>query len=388
MTSNHNETQDSPPDDVTSFVRQALLDYPLSALLQVGSTARGYSSADSDYDYMAFYSSPELFRSSSVHNTVAGHRVTIEHHNLDVFFEKSADFRFNLASLRQLQKIRDGREVRAPDPNFANLRRLAKSAHLDRRVLLRVCAEIEAVFPTVSEWNPDLQQQQLILWAELLSTLDLTSRSAVEAYSKPKWLYHALSGSNMTEAIAILNELYQPSFQTAREALDQIMLTSRRLDMTKLTETDQRLLQTALFDSQVMAQEYPLLAFPQLRFTADRMLFFIYGSRAVDFLRRDEPIPEPRLFLPLQIQRKADTSASRSRFRSFLTSVNARMIAEFPRVHPGGMHPGSPGSDNLSAHLLHSYSASCLEYSSRWYIDQWLNTLTTTPSFNIARKSS
>ncbi|MEM1003542.1 MAG: nucleotidyltransferase domain-containing protein, partial [Bacteroidota bacterium] len=95
-------------DQIKDVVDQYLLDHPVVGILLVGSYARGYALESSDIDIMVFYKTSELEVPYSTYDIIyKDYEFTIEHHSHELFIELTADYRFNIGSLRMLLKVRD-----------------------------------------------------------------------------------------------------------------------------------------------------------------------------------------------------------------------------------------------------------------------------------------
>jgi predicted nucleotidyltransferase len=158
--------------DIMDFTNAHLLNYELHGILQVGSSARGYSTPNSDVDLMAFYNTDSQLVSQPIHTTYQGVKVTLEQHDLNNFLLDTLDHRFNIASLRQLHKVRDSVVLQA-DQHLLKLITISQLAYLDELVLLLALKNIAPEWSLIRETNVAHSRHLLIKWSELLSTLDV-----------------------------------------------------------------------------------------------------------------------------------------------------------------------------------------------------------------------
>jgi hypothetical protein len=257
------------PDAVRDWMQEWLRRERPLMLLQVGSTARGYALPGSDYDFMAFFADER--EHTSIDAEAAGIRLTVDGNSLSRFVESAADFRFDLASLRQLHKVRDGIHRIAPAAETDYLLRLAASAHLDRSVVLAQCVRIAQQAGDVTAWPVRAQHQQLIAWTELLGTLVAVSLPGAEAYSKPKWLHRTLAKTGASATLDLLRLLYAPEGADPRALLRGLEEHWARDFETVSPGYGRKMLAAALDDAREAVEHFPEWSFTQLRFTAGRL---------------------------------------------------------------------------------------------------------------------
>jgi hypothetical protein len=370
MSSDGRPPQRQLPGPIEGFLRAQLLPYHLVALIQVGSTARGYGLAGADFDFMAFYEGGDL-RSHPCHDIVDGVQVTLEHHDLDTFIEQIGDYRFNLASLRQLHKVRDGIHHRPVTASFDVLARIADGAHLDRSVLLQACGEVALAWPSLPARPTAFQQQQIISWTELLAMLNATSRAGQEAYSKPKWLYRTLRGTGQEDAILLLDHLYQPSKERAERALEALRTLADTDQLSSLRDTDRRLMATALTDAADIAAEHPDDSLPQMRFAACQYHRLLHGVHPLGLLRRGEALARIEFLTAMSVDAAADPTRLRARFIGFFGGLATELEAEFREIWSTRI-----GSRRLFTHILATYEGvSILPHAVEPRVLEWVAAL-------------
>ncbi len=330
-------------------------DAPLVALLQVGSTARGYALPGSDYDFMAFYATSQSRASAPQHIEVDGARVTVEEHDVDRFLAEAADYRFNLASLRQLHKLRDGRAHSPLQPEFAPLATVAANSHLDRSVVLAHCSAVAQQYGGMAQPETGRLKHALIGWTELLGTLDAVSRPRAEAYSKPKWLYRTLRGAGAGEALTVLDLLYRPSEQKARRALADLEVYVATSKDTTLPDTTRRLLSTALNDAREAVRHFPNESFPQLRFAAAQYVRLTGGHEGRGYDERPGDLDHA-----VASDDGTDFGEAHARFLDYYVSVAVRVVADARAAWTTRI-----GSRRFYTHVLAHYEATeLLPYTS------------------------
>jgi hypothetical protein len=340
------------PDPVREYVGAVLQsDTPLM-LLQVGSTARGYSLPDADYDFMAFFGDER--DSSSVHNSVAGTPVTIDQNSLARFCEDAADYRFNLGSLRQLHKVRDGIHRIQPASGTEQLLSMAHSAHLDRNVLLAQCARIAQQAEGVLTWPGEAQHQQLISWTELLATLAVVSRPGLEAYSKPKWLHRTLERAGQTAALLAIERLYAADEAAARLLL-RVLEEHWVLEFETVTSGRHRkFLSAALADARSAVEHFPRWSFTQLRFAAGQLHRLARQEDPVAILAAGAQIPAP-IATAMRCGAVVTADAAWATFREVYASIAPGVAAAARQDWVTGI-----GSRRFYTHLLAFYDAADL----------------------------
>ena len=114
----------------------------------------------------------------------------------------------NLGALRSLHKLRDGKCIYS-NYKMNEILGIAKSSHVDLRYLLYYLALVARSWKNLDSFTPERQMNNLIVWTEISTILDVMSQPESPAYSKPKWMYYFLRAANRNHVIEVLDQLYE-----------------------------------------------------------------------------------------------------------------------------------------------------------------------------------
>lgn len=276
-------------NDIKDFLRSSLLKYKLHGVLLVGSRARGYATEESDVDLMAFYDTGNTLISKSLYSAVyKGVEITLEHHDINSFTDDVLDFRFNIASLRMLLKVRDGVVLEA-DNSLKYLLEIAHMARLDDSILLQSLYLFTKEWENIRKYNSSHRRHELIKWAEILLTFDILTKSRSVAYSKPKWLYKNLNDLGNISGIELLNSLYIPTDEHIKNMFEGVEQIVNNYPVNKLPEDNQGFFNVNINDVTTILKHKPHEACPAIRFLIYAYYKIIYNDDPLNNLLTLQP---------------------------------------------------------------------------------------------------
>jgi predicted nucleotidyltransferase len=373
--------------EIKEFACTLLLDYELHGILLVGSSARGYAIENSDIDLMAFYNTDKKLRSRPIHTKYKNIKFTLEHHDLQNFLQDTLDHRFNIVSLRQLYKVRDG-IVLESDDSLTFLIKIARLAHLDVSVLLSVLKRIAAEWESALTSNQVYFRQFLIRWTELLATLDILTHTKSAAYSKPKWLYRALNLAELKNVIELLDDLYVSTPERVENVKKSIKHIIQSYNLQEFNKTFHQLVETAINDTNSILQASPQEAFPQVRFTANLYYKFIFGKDPINELFSNTKLENPLFeeIFELSCPQEFSFQVAISRFIKYAQALLNRNYDKIESEKKSLI-----GTQKFMGHILASYNVPDLlplnhlteREKSYSEVDLWLKNIVVEPVNNI-----